>query len=168
MVGDTGVTFATNQRVSVADTAALRPLTANYTIEFWIKRNGNPSSNEMIFAKSGSGGVSEFDVLLLTTGVIRARIGTTELPTSGVTITDNAWHHVVISVTRSATSTIYVDGVSRGTVTAPAYTLNNTGPLSLGARVIAAVASLHLNGSLDEVALYIGTALSGARARCAF
>ena len=56
---DTAVTFdpASREAVSVADNAALRPVTPNYSLEFWIKRNGNPSAIEFLVAKPGGGGV---------------------------------------------------------------------------------------------------------------
>ena len=71
-----------------------------YSIEFWIKRNGNPAASEYLIAKPGGGTAGSWTVQLP-----ELRGGTPtpqrrERSSSSIaTVTNNAWHHVVFSVT---------------------------------------------------------------------
>ena len=162
---DTAVSFAaaSNEAVSVTDNAALRPGTSSYSVEFWVKRNGNPSGSEFLIAKPGGGAAGSWHLQVLSTGILRlSHVGTVVLE-SVATVTDNAWHHVVFAMTRSATSYVYIDGQQDNSATADAYNLTASSVLVFAARFTTGTYNNGLTGSLDEVALYIGTALSSGQ-----
>jgi len=82
--------------------------------------------------------------------------------TSGVTIHDNAWHHVAVTFSGAGTlagTTMYVDGVDTTASTWSYDTLStnsiqNTEPLQIGVWAINGVGDAYWTGGLDEVSIW--------------
>jgi hypothetical protein len=73
--------------------------------------------------------------------------------TSSVTLAPNTIHHVVATYD-SNTLRLYVDGVQVGTATLSDITWSGSRDLRLGRPVESSAAQYHLQGTLDETALY--------------
>jgi YD repeat-containing protein len=73
--------------------------------------------------------------------------------TSSVTLAPNTIHHVV-GTYASGTLRIYVDGVQVGTASLSSITWSGSRDLRLGRAIDSTSASFHLQGMLDDVALY--------------
>ena len=102
----------TDDYLSVADNAVLRPGAGAFTLEAWIYRNADGAAHT-IYAKGGaSTGIS----FLVTSGnVLRFTHTTTNIDSSG-TVAANAWVHV--AVVREGTGTnqtkLYINGTQDG------------------------------------------------------
>ncbi len=73
---------------------------------------------------------------------------------TALTLYDGMWHHVAVSVNRTAPNgiTFYLDGVAMGQVTAGHLgSLVNNSPLRIGTRTAAPPLSGWFNGDLDEL-----------------
>ncbi len=87
------------------------------TIAMWFRANPvQPSSNPTLFSQgftSASG--QRFDILLVN-GNLRFEIGGGNAVTSGLTLTDNCWHHFALVVSEAAATLgdvqVYIDGMS--------------------------------------------------------
>lgn len=114
-------TYFNEQSYQVTDTATLR-LSADFTIEFWMKTGRAYSAETYIMGKgTGVGKATSAGsgwVIYLTTGNLIGffdGVGNTST-VSGTAITHDTWTH--IAIVRSGTGvTIYQDGVSVGTGT---------------------------------------------------
>lgn len=151
---------------------AARTIGGDFSVELWVKSTQN-YSNDFGFTHCSqwwqgaslvdadtSGTANDFGVSMCS-GKIIAGVGNpdTNVVSSG-TYNDGAWHQVVMTRTQSTgLVTLYVDGVSVGSVT------GNTNALTAAANVyFARSASASMNffaGTLDEIALY-NVALPGA------
>ena len=107
----------TDDYLSVADNAVLRPGAGAFTLEAWIYRNASGAAHT-VYAK---GGASTGIVLQVTSGnVLRFTHTTTNIDSTG-TVAANAWVHV--AVVREGTGTnqtkLYINGTQdgQGTVT---------------------------------------------------
>lgn len=141
------------------------------TISAWIKTN--TSAYMPIFsASNNSSGVSnEWLVLQVDSGgkfeIASNRLGTVEIYESSSTVTDNAWHHVMITSSGSAYK-LFLDGSEQTLASG-----NNTGTwigdigtktaCSIGAmRRSADTSNSYFNGNIDEVAIW-DSALTAAQ-----
>jgi hypothetical protein len=102
----------TDDYLSVADNAALRPGAGAFTIEAWIYRNAS-GADHTIFAK---GGASTGVVFQVTSGnILRFTHTTTNIDSTG-TISAGTWTHV--AVVREGTGTnqtkLYINGTNDG------------------------------------------------------
>jgi hypothetical protein len=102
----------TDDYLSVADNAVLRPGAGAFTLEAWIYRNASGAAHT-VYAK---GGASTGIVLQVTSGnVLRFTHTTTNIDSTG-TVAANAWVHV--AVVREGTGTnqtkLYINGVQDG------------------------------------------------------
>ena len=68
------------------------------------------------------------------------------------------WHHLVFTISGGTSATVYIDGKSMGTATVTSQDLSSISTLE-----ISGAASNSINGSLSDVKIYSGTALSAAQ-----
>ena len=139
--------------------------TGDFSLETWVKRSSLQGSAQFILGHSGDNASDDWE-LFWRSGIsgFSSRISATSCDSATTTpLADNNWHHVVVSMDRDGLCTWYVDGVVSGTPTnisaQSATNLTNTSPLYIGRRE----AGNYFDGSLDEVAIYKGVALSAAQ-----
>jgi hypothetical protein len=119
----------TDDRLTVADNAALRPGTGNFTIEAWVFRTASGAAHT-IYAK---GGASTGFVFQITSGnLLRFTDTTTNIDSTG-TVAANTWVHV--AVVREGTGTnqlkLYISGTNDGQGTV-STNFNQTEELRIG------------------------------------
>jgi hypothetical protein len=136
-------------------TAANLNLSRGFSLEALVKTAATTGA----IASHGSGswyirvGGGHLDFLKSQTGSI---------VTGTITINDNAWHHVVVTVDASGNVVLYVDGVVDVTTTT-AQTFTATQVATIGRDTTGASAGADfLTGTISNVAVY-NTALSAAR-----
>lgn len=157
--------------VQVADTPALNQ--QQFTVEAWVTAStfvcGNPtpdSCSQFIAAKSGSTGVTGFEIGTRQAGTIRftldfADVGSAGDLTGSTSIFDGSFHHVAVTYD-GATMKIYIDGVldaQKSVATTITYPANQ--PFYLGSRGFPGNSTIPFNGKIDEASFY-GRALSAA------
>jgi hypothetical protein len=102
----------TDDYLSVADNAVLRPGAGTFTLEAWIYRSASGAAHT-IYAKGGASTGIVFQVT--STNVLRFTHTTTNIDSTG-TISANAWTHV--AVVREGTGTnqtkLYINGTQDG------------------------------------------------------
>lgn len=102
----------TDDYLSVADNAVLRPGAGTFTLETWIYRGASDAAHT-IYAKGGASTGIVFQVT--STNVLRFTHTTTNIDSTG-TISANAWTHV--AVVREGTGTnqtkLYINGTQDG------------------------------------------------------
>jgi hypothetical protein len=141
--------------IDIPNTAVLNPGLGSYTIEVWMKRNGNPGASEFLFNKGVTTAVGG-EIFLSTVGAFTSRINSLVPVVSAAGFANNAWHHVVMVMNRAIVGggQCYIDGVASGAAVdlTPQNAVNLTGSASLllGRRA----AGNFFGGSLDEVAWY--------------
>lgn len=153
---NTAVTFnGTNEWLSVPDGAAIDP-GDTWTISMWIKR-GRTGIAEVLYRKGHDG-----PMLYLTAGnkfiVGKANGGTLLTSVASLTST-SAWYHIVATKSGSTTD-LWINGVSNNVLGTNATTTTTATDLSIGRDDRA---SDYFMGSIDEVAIWNATALSGAQ-----
>lgn len=109
----------------VSETAAIEPGSSDLTWEMWIKTS-NSTRYATLYSRSPASFASGMWSLMInytstTSGNLALFIGnySTSAPlitTSGVSVRDDAWHHIAV-VRNGSAWTIYIDGTSRGTGT---------------------------------------------------
>ena len=119
----------TGDYLTVADNAALRMGSGDFTIEFWMQ----PTSTGVatVFGKGFTGSGAILMQTLSTSGRIELWVnGSLVITESSGTYSPNNWYH--IAVVRSGTSLVlYRNGVSTGSVT-NSVNLNSTASLGIG------------------------------------
>ena len=150
---------------------ATRSVSGNFSMEVWFKTTqsysndlGNPHCSQWwqgaALVDADTGGVANDFGMSLCDGKLVAGVGNTDTSViSSSAYNNGAWHQAVMTRTQSTgLVTIYVDGVSVGSVTANVNALTAATNFNI-ARSTGAVN--YFNGSLDEISIY-NTALSGA------
>lgn len=116
------------------------------TIEAWIKYG---TGNDMSIYNYGTEVTNQLFILHLYNGVYIIGFGN-DLYT-GYAVNDNTWHHIAVTHD-GATTTVYVDGIIRGT---KSTTYNTTGTdFQIGASFRGGVWKFHYNGNIDEVRVW--------------
>jgi len=118
--GNSGtLAFVSDGAASNTATTATKSITGNQTMTFDIAmKDWTPGTNHTLFSKlSGNSGL---EVLIITTGVIRVRVGdgaavTNFDSTTANTCTDLTRHTLVITYTDNSSVTFSIDGVALGT-----------------------------------------------------
>jgi hypothetical protein len=106
----------TNDRLTIADNAALRPGTSAFTIEAWVYRAAAGAAHT-IFAK-GASTPTGFAFLVTSSDTLRFTDTSTDITSTG-TVAANTWVHVaaVREGTGSNQLKLYINGVQDGTGT---------------------------------------------------
>lgn len=133
------------------------------TISAWIKTNTSAFMPIFSASNNSSGVSNEWLVFQVDSGgkfeIASNRLGTVEIYESSSTVTDNAWHHVMITSSGSAYK-LFLDGSEQTLASG-----NNTGTwigdigtktaCSIGAmRRSADASNSYFNGNIDEVAIW--------------
>lgn len=151
--GGSGYFDGTNDRLTIADNAALRPGTSNFTIEAWVHRSVAGAAHT-IFAKGGASTGFVFQVT--STNVLRFTHTTTNIDSTG-TVTAGAWIHV--AVVREGTGTnqvkLYINGVQDGQGTV-STNFNQTEEARIGEN---RGATDDFNGYISSFRYVVGTAV---------
>lgn len=157
-------TVATNTQIDIPPDAAFDwGVNDSFSMEFWMRRPGTPTNNEVVIGRQGLShprphlwaGVGE-----VTTANWRAMFclydtaGTGGCVNGSTDVTDGNWHHIVASRDASAgQNRIFVDGVLEGSIDRTYLAgFDTVTPLNIG--WLNRGAGFHFSGSIDEVALY--------------
>ena len=153
------LTAASHQFGTAANAAGLNK-TNNFTIELWIKRSVNATSQPVLGKPLTTTTKSEnYAIWLDTANKVRFEVGngTTSKTVTTATAVDTNWHHVAATFASGALK-IYLDGSLSASATATFTTAGtNTGTFDIGH-----FNTSYFGGSLDEIAIY-GTALSATQ-----
>ena len=111
--GDTAVHFESGQYFQVNDPSTqikFDPNNPNFTLQAWVKFDGNPSGRMVFFYSNGPGGAVSFSVnadrtVFVTTLGIKDQSSTAAIPDDG------KWHHIAVIHQNGVQFTFYVDGV---------------------------------------------------------
>ncbi len=100
--------------------------TGDFTFECWINTSVAPVTLNRRIIRIGANNVTgNFQVLLLTSEVLRVDTGATTLITGSADVVDGAWHH--IAVTRNGTDLkLFVDGTQDGSTATNSTNFNQT------------------------------------------
>jgi hypothetical protein len=152
-------TAAEKELVSVPDHADF-DVGDVFTIEAWVKRSATLGTLQTIASKDEGSFIFRFNA---ENKAMLRRYGVADVVTATLAVTDELWHHIVLTK-NGATVKIYIDAEDvTGTVTNS--TLVNTAVrLTWGTEN---GGEDPLKGSLDELAIY-GTALSAERVKAHF
>ena len=99
----------------------------DYAVELWMKAGEQTADAQLLQ-------LGEIGLSLNTDGQLQLESNNSSLFTLHSSLTDNAWHHVALSVLRNGNANIYVDGVSRATVSADKIGSLGSDQLLIGAR----------------------------------
>lgn len=181
-----GVTFAQAGALKgSSDTAALFNGTTGYIVstltsdlptgagafsmECWMKFAANPAaSNDFYMLGDFDSGNHNLFFQLQTTGFVKvlSNSGPATI-TSNAALTTNVWHHLVATYD-GVTLRLYIDGTLQTATNTTTLAMGYVGsyPYVIGATTSGATHTTpqgFFAGSLDEIALYTGVALSGAQ-----
>jgi hypothetical protein len=139
------------------------PTAQQGTISAWIKTNTNAFMPIFSVSNNSSGVTNEWIVLQVDSGgkfeIISNRLNTVEVYESSSTVTDNAWHHVMITSSGSAYK-LFLDGSEQTSASG-----NNTGTWigDIGTKTVCSIGAMrrsadasnsYFNGNIDEVAVW--------------
>jgi len=155
-----GIRFKGAEYISVQDSESLDLGTSDFTLECWLKTTSQGYLRIMDKRDASSG----FTLSVNTSEKINLELndGSGNSGFSGNTaVNDGNWHHVIVSADRSANAKFYLDGALDDTddISAKNGSLNSVSTLFIGADAPNGD-SLFFNGSIDEVRIYKGKALS--------
>ena len=122
-----------------------------WSVSCWVK-SSDTSTQYLVDANAPS---SQRIVLYTNFSGNVAHWGTGD---SSGTLLDGVWHHLVFTISGGTSATVYIDGKSMGTATVTSQDLSSISTLE-----ISGAASNSINGSLSDVKIYSGTALSAAQ-----
>jgi len=143
---------------------ATRQIADDFTLEFWFASTAGIGTGAQWWAGAGlvdaevAGAANDFGTSLRSDGRIVAGVGTPDGSIMSATgFNDGAWHHVVMTRTRSSGMVrLYVDGTLASSAGRSTASLASSPNLNIG-RI--GNATNYFVGALDEVAVY-NTALS--------
>lgn len=166
-----GVDLDGNDAYSAVDHADLKP-TGAFTVGAWVKTSTTGTTMDLFDSFSQNTNLAGFRLYITSGNTVRLlsakNSGTTPntdyaFVDSIQTVTDNVWHFIV-ATWDTAIMRIFVDGVSQATTSwsnAPVYAATNYP--RIGCRNTAGTNDLFFTGSLDDVFLINGTALTVAQ-----
>lgn len=171
--GAVDIGHSTDERVTIRNPALITGYP--FTVEAMVKTDGtNPTYAKTIFAGLKTPSTLNVDSLVVevqqTTQLIRSKldssVGGGRYVTGTTRLDDNLPHHIAVAYATTSSHLIYRDGTDETTVTASGtptwwtaaasgYTIGNLEDTGLG--------DYGFDGTVDEVVVYDGTALSAAR-----
>ena len=177
-----GISFQGAQYLEAANATAFNPGTSSFSFDFWLRASAPPTGNVTLVEKI-CGGVlggpgclpSSFHgwrVELTSTGRLSFSLGTTGTvgtasafaPVTKPVLTDGNWHFIAVVVNRSAGAiTLYVDGTAPSRTFTIPFNLPAAGSITAGLPLRVgtnALRSAYFTGSLDELEIFTGTAVS--------
>ena len=148
-------------------TASLPVTTADdYVVEFWMRGGSQAGKVQLLQMGEIAFGLDTDGQLLLTgKGAYLPTVNTKyQFTVSGAVLTDDAWHHVALSVLRQGAAAVYVDGVRRFTTSEANIGNIVTNSLIAGARRTTISAELGVyeydqafTGKIDEIRVWAAT-----------
>ena len=99
----------------------------DYAVELWV--NAGEQTDDAQLLQLG-----EVGLVINTEGMLQLESNNSSLFTLNSSLTDNAWHHVALSVLRGGNANVYVDGVAKATVSADKVGSLGSDQLLIGAR----------------------------------
>ena len=149
-------------------TKDLSPLPQDdYAVELWVKAGKQAADAQLLQLGEASLVIKSDGSLTLENNDSPYGLDNlSELTTADVQITDNAWHHVALSVLRGGNANSYVDGVAKASVSANEVGSLGSDMLLIGARRISQDKNTSdvlyqydraLTGTVDEVRIWKAT-----------
>lgn len=126
--------------LTLPDNSTLELSNNDFTIELWIKSNSSTQYATPVSRTDASFASGMWSLMVNVASATAGDVawymadyssGTPLVQTTGVDVTDDAWHHIAL-VRNGSTFTIYVDGVSRGTGTSSATIADRAAGISIG------------------------------------
>jgi len=153
------IRFSGDDRFGVPDSATLS-FVDTWTLEAWVRRGSlaiPDAQGYTIFDKGTNGPILRVNPShQVEFGIENVSI----VARSSVTIEDTDRHHIVVTKA-GATRAVYIDGEDVTVLLTNATGVDNTNDLRIGHRQTSN--SNFWNGHLDELAVYVGTALSAGQ-----
>jgi len=163
--GASGLFDGTGDCLSLANSADWDFGTGDWTIDFWIRRNGNqvdyagilgaalstPTGYVIHFGSAATGTQNKIRITSKASGVWNTELTTT------AAISDATWTHIAF-VRNGNTLTVYVDGVVSASKDITGYTYNSAASGLVIARLYTNIDSYYFNGWLDEFRVSKGVA----------
>ncbi len=164
--GEVGKAFSlngTDAYVEVADNPNLNPQ-YQITLDGWFKTSTNNTTQYIVGKLNGSAANDSYalglngDKLRFTVSVVdwndANNITVTALDvTPASSVADGKFHHLA-GTYDGTTMTVYLDGVSVGTKSAPGHINGSASKLLIGARSISDAPTQFFNGAIDEVDVF--------------
>ncbi len=143
IIGDTAVLNGTTSNINFGNLSDFQ--ISNGSLSCWIKTSNAGTSFRSIFIKSNA-----YSLFLNGNVLITYDWGTATIRSTGLSVNNNAWRHVVLTFQSGVTNgtKIYLDGVL--VLTTTITVLNQTSPLTMGINTTVQ----HFNGSIDEGYIY--------------
>jgi len=139
----------TNSKIVVPDSNSL-DFSGKFDILVWLKWTVTTTSMPVLSKRSSSSNGYQLEVNTTTAGDVSFRVGSSIVTSSSAGFNDGSYH--LIRVTRNASNliTLYVDNVSKGTVSS-STNLTDTNTLDIGTD---SVDSDYFAGSISRIRLY--------------
>ena len=129
----------------------------DYAVELWVKADAQTGEAQLIQ-------MGEVGLVINTEGNLQLESNDAQLSTINSKLNDNAWHHVALSVLRGGNANIFVDGESKGSVSADKVGSLGSDQLLIGARrtwqdvqLNQALYDRPLTATIDEVRVWNAT-----------
>jgi hypothetical protein len=155
--GGVALASVSSQAYSISDHSDLKP-TGAFTIGAWIKTSTTGANQNIFQSYNNSPSDIGIQLRVSNTNVVTFIINATPI-SSTTTVTDGNWHYILATYD-GTTMRIYIDGVLASSGASSAPTFNATNYPMIGCRKYGATTDIFFNGSIDEVFLLNGTALS--------
>lgn len=169
-----GITFdgtddylCTGTTGSCSSSANIDFTTGNFSVSFWLKTSGSPTSKFIVDKRNAAAGAG-YNIQIDASGKMQSNtagaVGSIATSASTKTINDNLWHFITLTLNRptnnsncaaanTCTLQQYIDGIADGSGTSTTQTsLTNTGALYIACNS-AATPTNCVNATIDEFTL---------------
>ena len=147
-----------NDRVNCGHNSSLEIGTLDLTITARVKLNATQNTYAGIVTKGAGSPTDAGYTFMYNNGTLNFWLsnGTARINavSSNVSITDNAWHTVAVSVTRNGSAVFYVDGISAGSSSVSSLAGSNIVNTSRDLLVGSWINAWHLYGLIDNIRIY--------------